>query len=115
MLSSVEANSKIEPSMGPMHGVHPKANAIPTVIELKKPFLFSVENLFSKFRNFKLTIPMKWSEKIIIIIPAKILSSKEFFNKSWPINEAANPKIINIIEKPSEKQTTGIKLIFFFF
>ena len=41
ILSEVEASTKIDPKIGPMHGVQPKANAIPIKIELKIFLLFS--------------------------------------------------------------------------
>ena len=56
---------------------------------------------------------MKISEKIIIIRPAKILSSLELFNNNFPIYVAAAPKIIKTMEKPNVKKIIGIKLIFF--
>ena len=47
MLSSVEASAKIDPRIGPMHGVQPKAKAIPINIGLKKLVLLFVWSLFS--------------------------------------------------------------------
>ena len=41
-VSSIAANARIDPKIGPIHGVHPKPNAIPTNIELKIPDFFSV-------------------------------------------------------------------------
>ena len=35
---SKEAKAKIDPRIGPMHGVHPKANPIPTMRGKKKLF-----------------------------------------------------------------------------
>ena len=40
-LSSVAAKTKIDPSIGPIQGVHPKAKAIPIKIELKIFLLLS--------------------------------------------------------------------------
>ena len=41
MLSSVAARTKIDPKIGPMQGVQPKAKAIPISIGLKK-FVFEL-------------------------------------------------------------------------
>ena len=46
-LCSIEAKANIDPKIGPIHGVHPNPNAIPTNIELKFPDLISVLILFS--------------------------------------------------------------------
>ena len=42
----------------------------------------------SLFIKLKLIIPISWSEKNIIIIPATILKISELFKKNFPINEA---------------------------
>ena len=47
MLSSVDAIAKIDPRIGPMQGVQPKPNAIPTKIELNTQDFLSAWNLFS--------------------------------------------------------------------
>ena len=49
-LSSVAANTNIEPKIGPMHGVQPKPNANPITYG-NRIFLDSfASNLFSKFK-----------------------------------------------------------------
>ena len=42
MLSSVDANARIDPSMGPIQGVQPKPTAIPTSIQPRAPLLLLV-------------------------------------------------------------------------
>ena len=78
IVASVADRAMIEPSTGPMQGVQPKANAVPTINGKKRLFLNElVSNLFSfaKKRNFR--TPRSCKEKIIIIMPAIILSSEE--------------------------------------
>ena len=52
----------------------------------------------SLFKNFKLIIPISWSEKNIIIKPAIILKTLELVKKNLPINEAVVPKAIKTKE-----------------
>ena len=59
-------------------------------------------------------MPIMWSEKIIIITPANVLNSKEFWSNNWPKKVEAAPKIIKTIEKPTVNKIIGIKFIFFF-
>ena len=84
MLVSTAANVKIDPSTGPMHGVHPKPKAKPTNTGPKIPIFFSECILFSKFKKLMFITPNIWSEKIIIITPAKILSSLELLSNNFP-------------------------------
>ena len=63
---------------------------------------WSVKILISLFINLKLIIPISWSEKNIIIIPAIILKIFELVKKNFPINEAVDPKVIKIKEKPKK-------------
>ena len=51
-----------------------------------------------KFRS-----PRKFNANKIIKTPAKILSSLEKNNNTFPIAEAAAPRVIKTNEKPSEK------------
>ena len=49
-VSSIDAKAKIEPKIGPIHGVQPKPKATPITYG-KRIFLDSLaSNLFSKFR-----------------------------------------------------------------
>ena len=111
-VSSIEASAKIEPNIGPIQGVHPKPKARP-IIYGKKTFLDSfASNLFSKFKYGIFIIPINWSEKITIMIPANILSISEFCRNNWPNKEADAPKIIKTVEKPKQNKIKGKGFIF---
>ena len=101
--------------MGPMHGVHPNAKAAPTRNGKPKLLLYSwVKNLVSLFMNFKLIIPMRCSEKNIIIVPEIILKILELFKKNFPRKETVDPKAINMKEKPSVKKIVLVIMELFF-
>ena len=57
---------------------------------------------------------MRFIEKKIIIIPAKILNISEFFRKKFPIKEAVEPKTIKTKENPKVKKTVLITIKFLF-
>ena len=61
-------------------------------------------------------MPVSWSEKNIIIIPAIILKKFELIKRNFPTNEAVNPNVIKTKEKPRVKKTVLkiIKLPFLF-
>ena len=112
-VSSIDAKASIDPSMGPIQGVHPKPKARP-IIYGKKIFLdFLASNLFSKFRYGMFIIPINCSEKITIIIPAKILNISEFCKNNFPNKEAEAPKIMKTVEKPKQNKINGKIFIFF--
>ena len=112
-VSSIEASAKIEPNIGPIHGVHPKPKARP-IIYGKKTFLDSLaSNLFSKFKYGIFIIPINWNENITIITPANTLSISEFCKNSWPNKDADAPKIIKTVEKPQQNKIKGKGFIFF--
>ena len=114
--SSIAANVKIDPRMGPIQGVQPNPKAAPTINGKIKFWLYwSVKILMSLFINFKLIIPIIWSEKNIIMIPAIILKILEFDKKNFPIKEALDPNAIKTIENPKVKKIVliTIKLVFF--
>ena len=67
------------------------------------------------FINLKLIIPIRWSEKNIIIIPATIPKILELFKKNFPRKETVDPKVINTKEKPRVKKIVLITTYFFFF
>ena len=114
ILSSIAANVKIDPRIGPIQGVQPNAKAAPTTNGKAKLWLYlSVKILISLFINLKLITPRRWSEKNIIIIPAVILKVSEFVKKKFPINDAVDPKAIKTKEKPSEKNIVLITIKFF--
>ena len=105
MFSSNAANVKIDPRIGPIQGVQPKPKAAPTSNGNVMLLLYwSVKILMSLFINFKLIIPIKWSEKNIIIIPAMTLKILELFKKNFPRKEAVEPRIMNTKEKPKLKK-----------
>jgi len=60
-------------------------------------------------------MPIKLSEKNIIITPAMILKIFELSKKNFPINEAVEPKAIKTKEKPKVKKIVLITIRFFFF
>ena len=118
MFSSKAANVKIDPRIGPMQGVQPKPKAAPTRNGNVMLLLYwSVKIFMSLFIKLKLRMPIKWSEKNIIIIPAMILKIFELAKKNFPINEAVDPNAIKTKEKPKVKKIvlTIIKLLFFSF
>ena len=116
MLSSIAANAKIDPRIGPIQGVQPNPKAVPTTKGKAKLLLYwSVKNLISLFINLKFKIPRNCNEKSIIIIPATDLNIFELFKKNFPIKDAVDPKVINTKEKPKVKKIvlTITKLFFF--
>ena len=116
ILSSIAANAKIDPRIGPIHGVQPNPKAAPTTNGKAKFWLYrSVKIFISLFIKLKLIIPISWSEKNIIIIPAIILKILELVKKNFPINEAVEPKAIKTKEKPKVKKTVLTIIKFFFF
>ena len=116
MFSSNAANVKIDPRIGPIQGVQPKPKATPTSNGNVMLLLYwSVKILMSLFIKLKLRMPIKWSEKNIIIKPAMILKILEFTKKNFPINEAVEPKDIKTKEKPKVKKIVLITIKFFFF
>ena len=58
----------------------------------------------SLFIKLKFIIPIRLSEKKIIITPAKILNTSEFVRKKLPIKEAVEPKAMKTREKPKAKK-----------
>ena len=116
MFSSNAANVKIDPRIGPIQGVQPKPKATPTSNGNVMLLLYwSVKILMSLFIKLKLRMPIKWSEKNIIIKPAMILKIFEFTKKNFPINEAVEPNVIKTKEKPKVKKIVLIITKFFFF
>ena len=116
MFSSIAANVKIDPRMGPIQGVQPNPKAAPTINGKVKLWLYwSVKILMSLFIKLKLRMPIKLSEKNIIITPAMILKIFELTKKNFPINEAVEPKAIKTKEKPKVKKIVLITIKFFFF
>ena len=114
-LSSSAAKVIIDPRIGPIQGVQPNAKAAPTINGKVKLLLYlSVKNLMSLFMKLKLIIPIIWSEKNIIIMPAIILKILEFIKKKFPTNDAVDPKAIKIKEKPKVKKIV-LKIIKFLF
>ena len=116
MFSSIAANDKIDPRIGPMQGVQPNPKAAPTSNGKAKFWLYlSVKILMSLFMNLKLIIPISWREKNIIIIPATIPKILELFKKNFPRIDAVDPKITKITEKPKVKKIVLIITRLFFF
>ena len=116
IFSSIAAKVKIEPRIGPMQGVQPKAKATPTRNGKVKLWLYWLGKiLISLFINFKSIIPSNWSEKNIIIIPAIILKIFELVKKIFPINDADKPRVMKIKEKPKVKKIVLIRTKFFSF
>ena len=116
MFSSIAANDKIDPRIGPMQGVQLNPKAAPTITGKVKLLLYCVVKiLISLFINLELITPIKFREKKIIIIPAIILKVIELVNKKFPISEAVKPKDIKTKEKPNAKKivlTTIVPLFF---
>ena len=115
-LPSNAAKVKIDPRIGPIHGVHPKAKAAPTRNGNVKLLLYVwVKSLVSLFINLKLIIPISCREKNIMIIPEIILKIFELFNKNFPSKETVDPRAINMKEKPSAKKIVLMSIKLFFF
>ena len=99
-----------------MHGVQPKPKAIPTTNgKIKLCLYLSVGSFMSRFINLKLIISRSWSEKITIIVPAKILNKLELTNKIFPKSDAVEPKAIKTKEKPKVKKIVLITIRFLSF
>ena len=66
--------------------------------------------------KLKLIIPIKLSEKKIIIMPAIIRSIFEFVKKNFPIKETVEPSDIKTKENPNVKKIVlaTIKFLFLF-
>ena len=114
--SSIAAKVNIDPRIGPIQGVQPNPKAAPTSSGNTKLWLYClVKILISRFINLKLTTPISWSEKNIIIILAIILKISELSNKKFPRKDAVRPKLMNTREKPKLKKIvfTNTKLFFF--
>ena len=115
MLSSIAANDKIDPRIGPIQGVQPNPKAAPTINGKVKLLLYwPVKILMSFFIKLKSRMPTKCSEKNIIITPAIILKIFELTKKNFPINEAVEPNVIKTKEKPKVKKIV-LKTIKFLF
>ena len=116
IFSSNAANVKIDPRIGPMQGVQPKPKATPTSNGNVMLLLYwSVKILISLFIKLKLRMPIKWSEKNIIITPAMILKIFELTKKNWPTKVAVEPNAIKTEEKPRVKKTVLMTIKFLFF
>ena len=118
MFSSKAARVIIDPRMGPIQGVQPNPKEAPIINGKVKLLLYwLVKNLISLFIKLKLIIPIIWSEKNIITMPAKILKIFEFAKKNFPINDAVEPKVIKTKEKPKVKKIVlkTIKCLFLSF
>ena len=114
MFSSNAANVKIDPRIGPMQGVQPKPKAAPTSNGNVMLLLYwPVKILMSLFIKLKLRMPIKWSEKNIIITPAMILKIFELTKKNFPISEAVEPNAIKTKENPRVKRIVLIIIKFF--
>ena len=69
----------------------------------------------SLFIKLKLRMPIKLSEKNIIIKPAIILKIFELVKKNFPKSDAVKPKVMKTKEKPRVKKIVLITIKFFFF
>ena len=107
---SIAAKVKIDPKIGPIHGVQPNAKAAPIITgktqSLAKSARFaklsSILNLNKP--NLKLMRPIICNEKKITIKPEIHLNSFEPFKNDWPINDAEAPRLIKITENPNENK-----------
>ena len=120
-VSRVPATDKIAPSIGPIHGVHPKANAIPISPDAPKLVTFFVGanwTLHSLFMMFKLNSPMKWNPIMMIMHPATIASIFWYCLSISPIADAPAPSAMNITENPATKHnalsSTFVRIFFLF-
>lgn len=91
--------------IGPIQGVHPAANMMPTSIEPKYPvgFCFS-SNLFSFISNRGWNIPIITSPITATRIPPSFCMSSRFSENNSPIKLADKPKEKKIIENPITKK-----------
>ena len=105
---SIAAKVKIDPKIGPIHGVQPNAKATPIITgktqSLEKFATFAkLSSIFHKL-NLKLMRPSICSEKKITRRPEIHLNSFEPFKNDWPINDAEAPRLIKIKENPNENK-----------
>ena len=107
-VSSIAAKVKIDPKIGPIHGVQPNAKVTPIITGKAQSLENSAafDNLFSIFRklNLKLKKPSICNEKKITKKPEINLNSFEPFKNDWPINDADAPRLIKITENPNENK-----------
>lgn len=105
---AVDAKTKIEPSIGPTHGVHPNAKAEPRIKEfIGFPRLKSAGalNCFSPIRNGIFTTLSIKSPKTITKTPP-ILPNHNLYGvrNVAPINPTSVPKIIKTALNPTIKK-----------
>ena len=105
---SIAAKVKIDPKIGPIHGVQPNAKATPIITgktqSLEKFATFvKLRSIFHKL-NLRLMRPIICNEKKITIKPETHLNSFEPFKNDWPINDAVAPRLIKIKENPNENK-----------
>ena len=106
----------IDPRIGPIQGVQPKAKAAPTIKGNVKLLLYwLVKILTSLFIKLKFVIPINWRENNIMIIPAIILKTFELTKKNCPINVAVEPNAMKTKENPKVKKIVLINIKFPFF
>jgi len=103
-LSSVDAYISMLDKIGPTHGVQPKANAMPTNIELIYPKLFFFKaSVFSFAKNPILKKPIICRPNNTINIPPILSSHSLFIPKKLPMYDIVRPNNTNTIEKPKMK------------
>ena len=106
LFRSAVAISKIEPRIGPIQGVHPTPNAIPSNKELS--VRDGVNRLNRRFvavrNNGRRNMPKRDTPKIMINTPALYSSQRRHANKNCPPHPNAVPNKINNSEKPKTKQ-----------
>ena len=105
-LPDAVAISKIEPRIGPIQGVHPTPNAIPSNKELS--VRDGVNRLNRRFvavrNNGRRNMPKRDTPKIMINTPALYSSQRRHANKNCPPHPNAVQNKINNSEQPKTKQ-----------
>src|SRR5574337_1356807 len=102
-LSEVAATANMAESIGPMQGVQPAANPMPTRNEPSRPDGFSLKkwSLLSLWRILKFIVPIMWTPRSIITSPPIFLITSWYCMKREPKSWAEEPSITTkTVEKP---------------
>lgn len=99
----VVASVRMDPRIGPTHGVQPKANVAPKIVELSglpgfNAFIFPI--LFSTFRNGSRRTPIMKSPKNITKIPPIRESQIRYWTRAEPTSPKRLPSSIKIKLNP---------------
>src|SRR3990170_1014639 len=115
-LSEVAATANMAERMGPMQGVQPAANPMPTRNEPSIPDGFSLKKwtLLSRWRMPKLMIPIMWMPRSIMTSPPILRTMSWYSMKRLPRSWADEPNMTtNTVEKPRMNMRELMRMTFF--